>query len=121
MSPDEPWLSLLDRLDHHLDTYKSAKSTETDRKAKSKQFVKVLEDVCTVVRDAERKRSTDLPRIVEKAQAVLDGALRYAHSPEAGFPSLPTFAHSEDEPLVEDALEFAGTPHRTPLSSNDPH
>ena len=121
MSPDEPWLSLLDRLEHHLGTYKATKSSGSDHKARSKQFVKVLEDVCTVVRDAERKRSTGLPRIVEKAQAVLDGALRYAHSPEAGFPSLPTFAHSEDEPLVEDALEFAGTPHRTPLSWNDSH
>ena len=109
MSLHGPWLSLLDRLDHHLDTYKSAKSSESDRKARSKQLAKVLEDVCTVVRDAERKLCPELLEVVEKAQTILDGALRYAYSQEAGFSSLPTFAHSEDEPLVEDALEYAGT------------
>ena len=106
--PRSPWSSLLDRLDQHLQSFKSAKSTDADRKARSKKLVKVLEDVCAVVRDAERNRSPDLPEIVEKAQTVLDGALRYAYSPDAGFSTLPTFAHSEDEPLVEDALEYAG-------------
>ena len=105
-SQGDPWLSLLDRLDAHLSGVRSAAKgadAAVDRKARTKELGKALEDVCAVVRDAERRRAPGLDAIVERASEVLDGALRGAPS------ALPTFAHSEDEPLVEDALEYAGT------------
>ncbi len=103
-----PWLLLLDRLAAHLEVHKSEKSSEKDRKARSKKFVKILEDVCTIVRDAERKASPECTEVVEKAHGMLNDALRYAYSQAGGFSSIATFAHSEDEPFVEDALEHAG-------------
>ncbi|KAM5539294.1 hypothetical protein V8D89_007167 [Ganoderma adspersum] len=104
-----PSLVLLDRLAAHLDAHKSEKSSEKDRKARGKKFVKILEDVCTVVRDAERKASPEFAEVVEKAHGMLNDALRYAYSQAGGFSYIATFAHSEDEPFVEDALEHAGS------------
>ena len=103
-----PSLLLLDRLATHLDAHKSEKFSEKDRKARGKKFVKILEDVCTVVRDAERKASPQFAEVVEKAHGMLNDALRYAYSQAGGFSYIATFAHSEDEPFVEDALEHAG-------------
>ena len=103
-----PWAALLDRLAVHLDALKSDRSAELDRKARNKKFVRILEDVCTVVRDAERKAAPEFAEVVEKAHGMLNDALRYAYSQDSGFSSITSFAHSEDEPLVEDALEHAG-------------
>ncbi|KAI0749754.1 WD40-repeat-containing domain protein [Daedaleopsis nitida] len=100
---------LLDRLDHYLKAYQAEKSTDADRKTRDKKYVKILEDVCTVVRDAERRGSPDLTEIIEKAHTVLNASLQYAYSQGGGFSSLVSFAHSEDEPFVEDALENAGS------------
>ena len=103
-----PWLLLLERLAAHLKAHASDTSGEKDRKAKSTEFVKILEDVCAVVRDAERKAAPEFAEVVEKAHGILNDALRYAYSQAGGFSSVATFAHSEDEPFVEDALEHAG-------------
>ncbi|KAH9945027.1 uncharacterized protein BXZ73DRAFT_38972 [Epithele typhae] len=110
MAAPDSWLKILDRLDLHLRAYEDEGiSDEADPKPRCKRFTRALEDVCTVVRDAERKGCSDLPQLVEKAQQVLSDALRYAYSEESGFSSLSSFAHSEDEPLVEDALDYAGS------------
>ena len=108
MAPQGPWSILLDRLAQHLSSHHAEKPSDTDKKARNKQYVKILEDVCTVVRDAEMKKSPELPDIVEKAHGILNGALQYAYSEDGGFSSLVTFGHSENEPFVEDALENAG-------------
>ena len=108
MAHQVPWLVLLDRLAQHLDAHRAEKAPDADRKARNKMYVKILEDVCTVVRDAERKASPDLPRVVEKAHGILDKSLQYAYSQEDAVSSLVSFAHSDDEPFVEDALENAG-------------
>ncbi|EJF64781.1 hypothetical protein DICSQDRAFT_100114 [Dichomitus squalens LYAD-421 SS1] len=104
-----PWLVLLDRLAVHLEAHKSDTSGGEDRKARNKKLVRILEDVCTVVRDAERKVAPEFAEVVENAHGVLNDALRYAYSQDGGFSNTISFAHSEDEPLVEDALEHAGS------------
>lgn len=108
MAHQAPWLNLLDRLVQHLHAHQAEKSTDADRKRRNKRYINILEDVCTIVRDAERKASPDLPAIIEKAHQILNTSLQYAYSQDAGFSSLPSFAHSDDEPFVEDALENAG-------------
>lgn len=108
MAHQAPWLNLLDRLVQHLHAHQAEKSTDADRKRRNKRYINILEDVCTIVRDAERKASPDLPAITEKAHQILNASLQYAYSQDAGFSSLPSFAHSDDEPFVEDALENAG-------------
>ena len=108
LAQEGPWAALLDRLAVHLDALKSDKSAELDRKARNKKFVRILEDVCTVVRDAERKAAPEFAEVVEKAHGMLNDALRYVYSQDSGFSNIVSFAHSEDEPLVEDALEHAG-------------
>ena len=107
MAHQAPWLVLLDRLAQHLDAHRAEKAPDADRKARNNKYVKILEDVCTVVRDAEMKASPDLAGIVEKAHTILDRELQWAYS-QGGFSFVPTFAHSDDAPLVEDALENAG-------------
>ncbi len=108
MAHQAPWLVLLDRLAQHLDAHRAEQTPEADRKARNKKYVKILEDVCAVVRDAERKASPDLADIIENAHTILDRGLQWAYGQSGGFSFLPTFAHSDDEPLVEDALENAG-------------
>ncbi len=51
---------------------------ETDRK--NMKFLKMLRDICDVVRGAEKKATPGLPIIVERAPAVLDKLLKYALS-----------------------------------------
>ncbi|TFK79671.1 hypothetical protein K466DRAFT_592276 [Polyporus arcularius HHB13444] len=109
MAHQAPWLVLLDRLAQHLDAHRAEQTPEADRKARNKKYVKILEDVCAVVRDAERKASPDLADIIENAHTILDRELQWAYSQSGCFSFLSTFAHSDDEPLVEDALENAGS------------
>ncbi|RPD59645.1 hypothetical protein L227DRAFT_576066 [Lentinus tigrinus ALCF2SS1-6] len=109
MAHQAPWLILLDRLALLLDAHRAENPSETDRKARNKKYVKILQDVCTVVRDAEMNASPDLADIVDKAHTILDRELKWAYSQAGGFSFVPTFAHSDDAALVEDALENAGS------------
>ena len=70
--------------------------------------MKILEDVCTVVWDAQMKASPDLANIVEKAHTILDRDVQWAYSHGGGFSFVPTFAHSDDALLVDVAWENAG-------------
>ncbi|KAH9935224.1 uncharacterized protein BXZ73DRAFT_76917 [Epithele typhae] len=109
MATPDPWLKSLDSLELRLDACRDEDmSDEGDTEPHRTQFTKTLEDVCAVVRDAERKGSPDLPRIVEKAEQILMDAIWYARSAESELPT-SSFAHSEDEPLLEDSMEYPGS------------
>ncbi len=66
-----------------------------------KKFVKILRDLCDVVRDAEKRRVPELAQIIERAHRVIEKLLIL-------FGQVHCFAFSDDNPLVQDSLKMVG-------------
>ncbi|KAL7278988.1 hypothetical protein ACG7TL_006820 [Trametes sanguinea] len=103
------WLAQLDCLAARFETFKSSALEEPDRKARRARFRTVLEAVCKVVRDAECSNTPYLPGVVEKAHRLLEGCLQWAHNDLGDTVPPTTFAHSEEEPWIDDVMENAGS------------
>ncbi|KAI0671424.1 WD40-repeat-containing domain protein [Trametes maxima] len=109
MASQLPSPARLDCLAARLEAFKSNPFQEPDRKTKSAQFQRILEGVCAVVRDAENAGTPGLQETVEEAHRLLETCLLYAYSDRGGLTALNTFAHSEDEPWIDDIMENAGS------------
>ncbi|KAI8980059.1 quinon protein alcohol dehydrogenase-like superfamily [Trametes punicea] len=109
MATQLPWLARLDCLATRFQSLKSSAFQEPDRKAKKANLQKTLMAICGLVRDAEKCETPQLWDIVEKAHGLLAACLRYAYSELGDSKPLSTFAHSEDEPWIDDVMENAGS------------
>ena len=98
----------LDCLAARFEAFKSSAVEEPDRKARNAKFRTILEATCTVVRDAEQSKEPQLAELVEEAHVLLEACLKYAYNDRDDPRPLSTFAHSEDEPWIDDIMETAG-------------
>ncbi|KAH9859104.1 hypothetical protein C2E23DRAFT_34630 [Lenzites betulinus] len=87
-------LERLDRLSIHL---------RDEAYEERETFVKLLKDITSVVRDAGSANAAHLPQVVEKASDLLDQAVYRAYSREDAFDFLPSYADSEESPLLKDS------------------
>ncbi|KAI0368795.1 hypothetical protein BV20DRAFT_1036915 [Pilatotrama ljubarskyi] len=108
MADQMPWLGRLDCLAARFEAFKSSAFEEPDRKHRQSRFQRILEDVCGVVRESEHDSSAQLAQVVEGAHELLEACLKYAYSDLGRLKTLNTFAHSEDEPWIDDIMENAG-------------
>ena len=70
-----------------------------------KELVRILTSVCEDVRDAESKHAPNIESIVQNAQQAIDFGVDIAcgsHAQLFGF--LPSFAHNDEAPLIDDSL-----------------
>ncbi|KAI0768006.1 hypothetical protein BD413DRAFT_566031 [Trametes elegans] len=105
----QPWRGRLDCLEGRFEAFKTAPLHEPDRKVRNSRFQRLLEDICTVVREAELSDVPRLKQVVEGAQELIAACLKYAYSDLGGFKTINTFAHSDDEPWIDDIMENAGS------------
>ncbi|KAI9061095.1 hypothetical protein FKP32DRAFT_1594780 [Trametes sanguinea] len=109
MAEQVSWLGQLDCLAARFEACKPSALDEPDRKARRAKFRTVLEAACKVVRQAECCKSFHLPEVVERAHRLLEGCLQYAHNDLGDTKPPTTFAHSEEEPWIDDVMENAGS------------
>ncbi|KAI0719156.1 hypothetical protein C8T65DRAFT_62052 [Cerioporus squamosus] len=104
-----PWLNHLDGIEQQFDVMVEINALEENDR-ENKKFLKMLRDICDVVRDAEKKAAPGLPTIIERAHTVLEKLLKYAYSEDGLFKEyIRCFAYSDDNPVVEDTLKMAGS------------
>ncbi|KAI0787445.1 hypothetical protein C8Q74DRAFT_1315373 [Fomes fomentarius] len=101
-----PWFNHLDGLEQQFDILMEINGLG-DNDRGDKKFVKILRDLCDVVRDAEKRRMPELAQIIERAHQVIEKLLRYAYS-DGLFSQVHCFAYSDYSPLVGDSLKMAG-------------
>ncbi|KAI0663899.1 WD40-repeat-containing domain protein [Cubamyces menziesii] len=109
MAEQVPRPAQLDCLAARFEAFKSSAVEEPDRKARNAKFRTILEATCTVVRDAEQSKEPQLAELVEEAHVLLEACLKYAYNDRDDSRPLSTFAHSEDEPWIDDIMETAGS------------
>lgn len=81
---------------------------ETLQKAHRRKFLKIIQDTCVLVREAETWRSPDLPVVVDAAHRILNQAASFSYDgPPQLFEYLPSVAHDpeRDSPLITDHKE----------------
>ncbi|CDO74500.1 hypothetical protein BN946_scf184979.g55 [Trametes cinnabarina] len=102
-------IAQLDCLEARFEALKATVCDEPDRKVRRAKICKTLQTICKVVREEEESNAHQMPGVVEGAHRLLEACLQYAHNNlgEANPPT--TFAHSEDEPWIDDVMENAGS------------
>ena len=79
-----------------------------EEERESDPFVALLKDVTVVARDADANAAPDLPDVVNKAGSILDSAIDWAYG-DGDFDFLPSYAHTDELPPVQDTLRTIGT------------
>ncbi|RPD68431.1 hypothetical protein L226DRAFT_576402 [Lentinus tigrinus ALCF2SS1-7] len=108
MARTGPWFNHLDGIEQQFEVMVEINALEENDR-ENKKFMKMLRDICDVVRDAEKKFTPELPAVIEKAYTVLERLLKFAYSEDGLYKEhLRCFAYSDDYPVVEDSLKMAG-------------
>jgi hypothetical protein len=62
----------------------------------------VLKDACALIREAESEGVTNLDIAINQVDKLIDKALNFAYGDSEMFDFVPSFAHSNECPLLED-------------------
>ena len=97
----DSWLVQIENLQEEIE---SLGPSDDDHDGAGKELVRVLTRVCEVVRDAESKDAPNIDAIVQNAQNAIDSGVDKAYGASELFDFLPSFAHTDEAPLIEDSL-----------------
>ncbi|OBZ70130.1 hypothetical protein A0H81_09812 [Grifola frondosa] len=97
------WLDQLRSVRRQFRAFKNRK--EDDDEYSEENFIRILQRACDVVRGADASDTPDLKAIVEYAHELINEAIIYAYN-EGDLFFMPSYAHSEASPVVEDSLKI---------------
>ena len=109
------YLQRLSSLEKRITTYNSKRREDNDA------YVNLLKDVVAVVREADASAEPNLPKIVNKAGDIFDGAIDWAYG-DGDFDFFPSFAHasstiSASSPKLPTRHPYFALSFNSPLTS----
>ncbi|QRV83116.1 hypothetical protein RhiJN_11132 [Ceratobasidium sp. AG-Ba] len=80
---------------------------DEDDDACRQEFIKILVDTCTLVREEAVKQSPHVTELVEAAEGILSEGVEYAYGGSEMFDFMPSWAHDDaaGQPLIKDNSE----------------
>ncbi|OBZ72477.1 hypothetical protein A0H81_07646 [Grifola frondosa] len=111
MSTSTKWLDQVESVHQLLEDFQDYLADDEEAledRSLTDKFVQILHDACEIVRDAEQNDASDLKAIVEKVFLFLNEATLYAYGDGDLFEFMPSYAHSDACPLIEDSMKMLG-------------
>ena len=99
-------LTKISKLEERLDDVISKYSDEDEEGDGEKAFMAVLKDACALIRDAESEGVANLDIAIEQVDKLIDKALNFAYGDSEMFDFVPSFAHSNECPVLEDEIDI---------------
>jgi hypothetical protein len=93
-------LTRVSKLEKQLDDIVSKE--DVDEYELKESFITVLKDACALIRDAESQGVTNLGIAIEQVDKLIDKALDFTHGDDSLYDYVPSFAHSNECPVLED-------------------
>jgi hypothetical protein len=100
---DSDYPSRLEDILRRFKAFRIRHGDSDDERQMSEEFLAVLRDACSLIRDAELSDASEA--ISAKVQAFFDESITYAYGEGDLFDFMPSFAHSSEYPEVKDKAE----------------
>ena len=108
-------LTKISKLEERLDDVIYKDNDEDEERDGEKALMAVLKDACALIRKAESEGVANLDIAIDQVDKLINKALDFAYGDSEMFDFVPSFAHSNECPVLDDEINICAWNNPPPL------